>query len=203
MECQYVLTDWLMVVITFIYVVATIFICVFNGKSAKAAQSQTEEMRRQFYATNRPLLSVEIVYLRKAFYALRFTNNGNQTAFNTFFDINQDFIDNLSESKFKELLEKDKGKIRNIGVGQHYDLFFGTSEYLKQEKKIPIIGRMHYSGVNDSLYAEDFSIEPEKYASFITVDTDIDDLIKELKNQTNAIKQISKTIENNVYTEEK
>ena len=195
MECQYALTDWLMVIITFIYVIATIFICVFNAKAASAAKSQAEEMSRQFYAINRPLLSVELVHLRKAFYALRFTNNGNQTAFNTFFDINQDFIDNLSESKFKELLEKDKGKIRNIGVGQHYDLFFGTNEYLKQEKKIPIIGRMHYSGVNNSIYAEDFSIEPEKYASFLTVDTDIDDLIKELKNQTTALKRIVNAIE--------
>lgn len=37
-------TDWLMVIITAIYVVATIFICVYNGKSAKAAEKQTEEM---------------------------------------------------------------------------------------------------------------------------------------------------------------
>ena len=197
------LTDWLMVIITAIYVVATIFICVYNGKSAKAAKMQTEEIRKQFYATNRPLLSVEIVYLRRAFFALRFTNNGNQTAFTTFFDINQDFIDNLSESKFKELLEKDKDKIRNIGVGQHYDLFFGTNEYLRQEKKVPIIGRMHYRGVNDSIYAEDFIIETEKYAPFLSVNTDIDDLIKALKSQTNAIKQISKAIENNDLTEGK
>lgn len=197
------LTDWLMVIITAIYVVATIFICIYNGKSAKAAKTQTEEMRKQFYATNRPLLSVEIVYLRKAFFALRFTNNGNQTAINTFFDINQDFINHLSESKFKELLEKDKGKIRNIGVGQHYDLFFGTNEYLKQEKKVPIIGRMHYCGINGSIYAEDFTIETEKYAPFLTVDTDIDDLKKELKSQTDAIKKISKAIENCNWTEQK
>lgn len=196
------LTDWLMVIITAIYVVATIFICIYNGKSAKTAKTQTEEMRRQFYATNRPLLSVEIVYLRKAFYALRFTNNGNQTAFNTFFDINQDFIDNLTESKFKELLENDKGKIRNIGVGQHYDLFFGTNVYLKQDKKIPIIGRMHYQGINESIYAEDFRVEPEKYASFLTVDSEMGDLIKELKNQTNVIKQISKIMENESYKKE-
>ena len=41
------LTDWLMVIITAIYVVATIFICVFNGKSAKAAHDQTEAARAQ------------------------------------------------------------------------------------------------------------------------------------------------------------
>lgn len=200
MECQYVLTDWLMVVITFVYVVATIFICIYNAKSAKAAKEQTEEMKKQFYAINRPRLSVEIVYLRKAFFALRFTNNGNQTAFNAFFDINQDFIDNLSESKFKNLLEKDKGKIRNIGIGQHYDLFFGTNEYLKQEKKDNIIVRMNYCGINGSIYVEDFTIETEKYAPFLTVDTDMDDLKKELKNQTNAINKLSQTFEKHINT---
>ena len=35
-----IITDWLMVIITTVYVIATIAICVFNGKSAKAAQKQ-------------------------------------------------------------------------------------------------------------------------------------------------------------------
>lgn len=188
-------TDWLMVIITAIYVVATIFICIYNGKSANAAKMQTEEMKKQFYMTNRPILAAEIVYLRKAFFALRFTNNGNQTAFNTVFHINQDFIDNLAENKFKELLEKDKGKIRNIGVGQHYDLFFGTNEYLKQKEKLPISGRIVYNGIYNSTYAEDFVIETEKYAPFLSVNTDVDDLKKEIKNQTDAIKKISRAIE--------
>ena len=37
------MTDWLMVIITAIYVVATIIICYFNGKSAKAAKKYKEE----------------------------------------------------------------------------------------------------------------------------------------------------------------
>ena len=36
------MTDWIMVVITAIYVIATIVICYFNGKSAKAAKIQTD-----------------------------------------------------------------------------------------------------------------------------------------------------------------
>ena len=42
------MTDWLMVIITAIYVVATITICYFNGKSAKAAREQLEESQRQY-----------------------------------------------------------------------------------------------------------------------------------------------------------
>lgn len=46
-------TDWLMVAITFVYVVATIFICIFNGKSAKATREQIEESKRQFTESKR------------------------------------------------------------------------------------------------------------------------------------------------------
>lgn len=43
----------LMVIITLIYVFATIFICYFNGKSAKATQDQIKESRRQYEETKR------------------------------------------------------------------------------------------------------------------------------------------------------
>lgn len=41
------ITDWLMVIITGIYVVATIFICVFNYRSANASKEQLHEMKKQ------------------------------------------------------------------------------------------------------------------------------------------------------------
>ncbi len=38
------ITDWLMVIITFVYVIATIFICYANFKSAKASKEELAEM---------------------------------------------------------------------------------------------------------------------------------------------------------------
>ncbi len=46
-------TDWLMVIITFVYVIATIIICVFNGKSANAAKQQLEFSQEQQAQNNR------------------------------------------------------------------------------------------------------------------------------------------------------
>jgi len=43
----------LMVVITFVYVIATIFICFFNGCSAKATHEQVSESQRQYEQTKR------------------------------------------------------------------------------------------------------------------------------------------------------
>lgn len=48
MLAQTKITDWLMVFITLVYVIATILICISNSKSAKAAQSQIIESKRQF-----------------------------------------------------------------------------------------------------------------------------------------------------------
>lgn len=45
------MTDWLMVIITAVYVVATIAICVANFKSAEASKEQLEESKRQFEIT--------------------------------------------------------------------------------------------------------------------------------------------------------
>ena len=43
------ITDWLMVVITFVYVVATIFICWANIKSAKASKDKYEQGLNDYY----------------------------------------------------------------------------------------------------------------------------------------------------------
>ncbi|MBQ5991439.1 MAG: hypothetical protein IJL62_02710 [Clostridia bacterium] len=62
-------TDWLMVGITAVYVIATILICLFNGKSTKATRAQLEESKRQFEEKKRldimPLFSIELTYRKE------------------------------------------------------------------------------------------------------------------------------------------
>lgn len=56
--------DWAMFWITLVYVVATIVICIFNGRSAKATQQQVIESQRQFEETKRlefmPFIQFEV-----------------------------------------------------------------------------------------------------------------------------------------------
>lgn len=58
------ITDWLMVGITFIYVIATIAIWMANNKSAEATREQLNESKRQFEESKRletmPFLQLEI-----------------------------------------------------------------------------------------------------------------------------------------------
>ena len=57
-------TDWLMVIITFVYVVATIMISKANIESAKATREQLEQSKKQFVENQRlqvmPSLQIEI-----------------------------------------------------------------------------------------------------------------------------------------------
>ncbi len=55
--------DWVMVIITGIYVVATIFICWANIKSAKASKEQLKEMQRQYAEASRPVIEIELHFI--------------------------------------------------------------------------------------------------------------------------------------------
>lgn len=112
--------------ITVVYVVATIAICIANIQSANASKKQLEEMQKQYAEENRPLIEVEFLFERRSFYGLRFINHGKSTAQNVEIQLSDAFIDSLGSTNFAELLKKQKGKKCVIGVDQHYDLFFAN-----------------------------------------------------------------------------
>lgn len=59
------ITDWLMVIITGIYMFATIAIFVANLISSKTAKNQLEQTRRQFEEENRPNIETEFHFFRR------------------------------------------------------------------------------------------------------------------------------------------
>ena len=190
------ITDWLMVIITTIYVIATVFICVFNAKSATAAREQTQQMQLQFLQTNRPIVTVEIVYLKRTYWVLRFTNHGVMTAFNTRIDLAKSFIDSLPEEKFRQIVEKEVGKVRTIGVNQHYDIYFGGDDFRDSCIAESIVGRVSYRGTQDAIFAEDFRIELSDYATFYSVSSELEDIKDALIEQKKELSKISSSLEN-------
>ena len=130
--------------ITAVYVVATIFICWANIRSANASKAQLNEMRKQYIKENRTNIEVEFLYEKRAFYGLRFVNHGKYTAHNVKILLDSTFIDNLNETDFSDLLKKQSKKSCVIGVGPHYELFLGTNKYRENPKKIPAKGIILY-----------------------------------------------------------
>ena len=98
------LTDWLMVIITFVYVVATVFICIYNSKSAKAAKEQAEIaqkqmdlMLQQFRETNRPVISIGFDIIRSGILCFVIENIGMAAAKKVIIRLNEDFIKNVEK----------------------------------------------------------------------------------------------------------
>ena len=188
-------TDWLMVVITSVYVVATIFICWANIRAANASKAQLKELRRQYDEENRPNIEIEFLYSRRTYYGLRFVNRGKCTAHNVKILLDTTFISSLPNSKFSELLRKQEGKTCVIGAGQHYDLYFGSNEYKDSPNKYPAKGKILYEA-NGNDYESEFYIDMESYATIFSVNSEHEDLIKKLKEQNAELNGIKRAVQN-------
>ena len=180
--------------ITFIYVIATIAICYFNYCSAKASRDQLEEMKKQQKENNRPIIVIEVVHINRAILGFRLTNEGNRIANDVSVDLSDEFIQSIEEHTFKTLLINQKGKKCIIGAGRHYDLFFGSNEYLKNENKVTASGVISYMDNAHQEYKESFSIDLYDYATMFSVDGHEEKIEKLLKEQNQKLEAISKNI---------
>jgi len=102
------ITDWLMVIITAIYVGATIKILRANQKSAQTVEQQLKESKRQFIETQR--LSV-LPYLSSSIGDTCFQNTDDLPYFDIYLDLCQ------IEDSEKQAWVNVGIQISNIGVG--------------------------------------------------------------------------------------
>ena len=138
------ITDWLMVIITLIYVVATIIICWANIKSSKASKEELAEMKRQYAENNRPRIEIEFCYERRTWYIVRFVNHGKLTAQHVKIELDEEFIDSLPDQVIKDVLLKQKNKESIIGVEQHYDLYIASNALQGFPNIKPVTGKLTY-----------------------------------------------------------
>ena len=186
------ITDWLMVIITLVYVIATIFICWANIKSAKASKEELAEMKRQYAEENRPHIEVEFCYERRTWYIVRFINHGKLTAQHVKILLDEGFISSLPEQAFKDTLLKQREKECIIGVGQYYDLYIASNELRGNPNMKPVMGKILYQD-ESSKYESDIYIDLEKYATFFSSTSD-DPMVKELKNIKKEIEGLKRAI---------
>lgn len=186
------ITDWLMVIITLVYVIATIFICWANIKSAKAPKEELAEMKRQYAEENRPHIEVEFCYERRTWYIVRFINHGKLTAQHVKILLDEGFISSLPEQAFKDTLLKQREKECIIGVGQHYDLYIASNELRGNPNMKPVMGKILYQDESGK-YENDIYIDLENYATFFSSTSD-DPMVKELKNIKKEIEGLKRAI---------
>ena len=95
------LTDWIMIIITTIYVIATIVICISNKRSADAAKEQTREMIKEYNENNRPYIIVKFEIVRLGLLCFVVENVGNMPAIGLEIDLCREFIDNIPDDQMR------------------------------------------------------------------------------------------------------
>ena len=187
------MTDWLMVIITAIYVVATIIICYFNGKSAKAAKIQTEEMIRQYNLSNRPNVTIHFDIIRSGLLCFVVENEGNMPAHDVNIHINEKFIAGINDDRDKE----------------HISRFAESKLYLASKQRIFILlgGQPQFSQLAQNVaeidisyddYCEHTTIDLNQYGMLLVYDSPIEDMAQHLKKIKENDEKFQKKIIKNI-----
>lgn len=190
------LTDWLMVIITAIYVIATILICIYNGKSAKAAKVQTEvakmqidEMIKQYNEVNRPLVTIRFDIVRSGLLCFIIENEGTLPAKDVKIKINEEFIENINDSSERNRLEDLNNASFYLASKQRITILLGGQlafkDIAKEIAKIDIC----YNG-----YKEHTEIDINQYRFLLVYKSSIEDISQHLKKMKENDEKFHKNI---------
>lgn len=156
---------FVMAILTFVYVIATIFICIYNGKSAMATRKQTEESQRQFVESNRAHVIPRFITLEGQLYCLAFHNIGKTMAEKLLIDVSSEWLNCLRNT------EKNAGVAETLENLKKIEIFLpaedkyvysicvpadGTGDYQKLCEKPLIIDIQYYS--DGKKYKEKFEL---------------------------------------------
>jgi len=175
------MTDWLMVIMTTIYVVATILICRYNWISAKAAKQQTEEMLVQYKESKRPVISISFEMIRSGLCCFIIENVGESPAHEVNVNVNDEFIDVIPGGKENSALQRLRESHLFIASKQKFTVFIcGQPEF---SKVMNVVAKFDvtYDG-----YSEHHEIDLSQYAYMLEYESPLEDLsqsIKKIKEQ--------------------
>ena len=183
----------LMVMITFVYVVATVEICRANINSAKATREQNEELKRQFDEENRAFVTVSLEVIRNGLTVIHIQNFGKLVAENVNVQIDNHFIDNLPNAHAQDNLKSLSNSKFMLGIGQSRYVFIGTSPQNTQIGKETLSVDLSYSD-SKKKYKEHIEIDLSQYYWALIYDSPEDDLCEEIKKMTKHISSIDSSL---------
>jgi hypothetical protein len=170
------LSAWIMIAITFVYVIATIVICIANLRSAKATREQVAEQKRQFDETNRPVIDVTIDSHQGAFIGFVFKNTGHKLARDINVTMNNDFIDSLGNYK-ERIISVTKSSFV-LGIGLAYFASFGAlGDQINMDTAVI---RVTYRDDKRD-YTDDFTFDLQKYNWWIVDTSDLAQIRRYIK----------------------
>lgn len=198
---------FIMALLTFVYVVATILICFFNYKSAKATNEQTKESYEQFIESSRAHIVPKIIELEGEMLCLSFQNIGKDIATEVVINVSEKWLKKLEKTfTFPEVansLRKIKKKKIFLTVDQqlcyglcipgngHDDFNVLGTVPLEIYISYLSMGREYNEHFNISLDGYNFMVNTSDYARLTKKQ------IKEMRDTNKELKNISRTLKNN------
>lgn len=187
------MTDWIMIAITAIYVIATILICIFNYRSAKATREQVAESQRQFEETNRAFVTVTFENIRSGLAVLHIQNHGKRIANDVRIKIADTFVINIQNTGDKERIEKLNHSSFTLGIGQSWYICIGSALQLEQMgKEILHIDILYSDNISD--YSEHVSIDLTQFFWSLIYDSPLEDIYQQIKESNKHLKSLATTL---------
>ena len=199
-------SGFIMALLTFVYVVATILICFFNYKSAKATTDQTMESYKQFIENSRARIIPKIIELEGDIICLSFQNIGKDIATDVIINVNEQWLKKLEKTftypEVAEHLRTIKKKKLFLTVDQQlcYGLFVAGNGHNDYDilATVPLKIDISYKSM-DKEYKEHFDISLDGY-NYMVNTSDYARLtkkqIQKMENTNKELKNISKILEN-------
>ncbi|MBQ6617461.1 MAG: hypothetical protein IJH67_13955 [Thermoguttaceae bacterium] len=174
-----------MVIITAIYVYATIKICKYNKESVEASKKQTEaanrqtaEMIRQYNESNRPVVIASFEIIRSGYLCLKLENIGSEVAKDIKIRINDEFLDNLEKATHMIHLRETTEATLLLTSHQKRFIPMGKRGWFDQIARVPAIIDISY---NDK-YEEHTEIDLEQFRYTLTYNSDLGEISQDLKD---------------------
>lgn len=191
---------FIMGLLTLVYVIATILICFFNYKSAKATKEQIKEAQAQFRLQNRPNVIPCFSMIEGAMFCLTFKNIGNECAKDLKIKINDKWLECFDEAlKIKQMPGDIRASLKNkFFIVPDNSIKFvlmipgdGTDMYniISQEKIC--IELEYYRNDSSEKFVENFELDLLTMAGLIL---DKSDYIRKMEKQGKTLKDISDNI---------
>lgn len=184
------MAEWVMPVLTFVYVVATIFISFSNYRSSKATRDQIKESRDQFVDSNRAFVNVDFEIIRSGLLVLKIMNNGRRTAKYVNMTISKDFIDIVPDPNCKNRLKTLSESIFSIGIDQAWYITLGTTTDFQKLSEKPLEINFDYSDCF-SKYMDSRIIDIAHFSWCLMYDSPINDIRDYMKTISESVKKIS------------
>lgn len=185
------LTDWIMIIITTIYVIATIVICISNKRSADAAKEQTREMIKQYNENNRPYIIVKFEIVRLGLLCFVVENVGNMPAIGLEIDLCREFIDNIPDDQMRtRVIEFVESKEIYLAPNQKIYITLGGQGDFNEISNIVAKFVVHYS----DRYENEYFIDLKQYRYMLTYESPEADIASYVKKMYESGESSNKEI---------